>query len=59
MADQSSRGGQKAGGQDPDAPERHRGTATGGAGERSDKDKQEDQRTNPDDATREPTDQQR
>lgn len=30
-----------------------------GAGERSDKDKQQDQRNNPDDARREPTNEQR
>jgi len=59
MADQSSRGGQKAGNLQPDQPDQHRGTATSGAGERSDKDKQQDQRSNPDDANRQPTDQQR
>ncbi|MBX9582138.1 MAG: hypothetical protein K2X87_17675 [Gemmataceae bacterium] len=59
MADQSSRGGQKAGNEDPGHPDQHRGTATGGAGERDDADKQQDQRTNPDDARRQPTDQQR
>ena len=59
MADQQSRGGQKVGSQDPQHPEQHRGTATGGAGERSDKDKQEDQRNTPDDATRKPTNEQR
>ena len=59
MADQSSRGGQKQGPQDPAHPDQHRGTATGGAGERADADKQQDQRSNPDDARRQPTDQQR
>jgi hypothetical protein len=48
MADQQSRGGQKAGQQVPEHPDQHRGTATGGEGKRSDKEKQEDQRTNPD-----------
>jgi hypothetical protein len=48
MADQQSRGGQKKGTRDPNSPEAHRGTTTGGTGERTDKDKQEDQRTNPD-----------
>jgi hypothetical protein len=57
MADQQSRGGQKKGQHEPENPEEHRGTTTGGAGERSDKDKQEDQRTNPDDARRQPTNQ--
>jgi hypothetical protein len=59
MADQKNRGGQKVGSLDPANPEKHQGTTTGGAGERSDKDKQEDQRTNPDDATRQPTNEQR
>jgi hypothetical protein len=59
MADQSSRGGQKVGNRDPGHSDQHRGTATGGAGERSDADKQQDQRNNPDDARRQPTDQQR
>jgi hypothetical protein len=59
MADQSSRGGQKAGNLDPAHADQHRGTTTGGAGERSDQDKQQDQRSNPDDAARTPTDQQR
>jgi hypothetical protein len=35
------------------------GTNTQGTGERADRDKQEDQRNNPDDARREPTDQKR
>ena len=59
MADQKNRGGQKAGMQDPNNPDKAQGTTTGGAGERSDKDKQQDQRTNPDDATRQPTNEQR
>lgn len=59
MADQKNRGGQKVGNQDPDQPEQAQGTTTGGAAERSDRDKQQDQRSNPDDARREPTDQQR
>lgn len=59
MADQRNRGGQKAGNQDAAAPEKHQGTTTAGAGERSDADTQRDQRSNPDDAARTPTDQQR
>jgi hypothetical protein len=59
MADQKNRGGQKKGKLDPEQPQQHQGTATAGAGERSDRDKQEDQRNNPDDDRRQPTDQQR
>jgi len=59
MADQKNRGGQKQGKQQPDQSEQKQGTATAGAGERSDKDKRADQMSNPDDATRQPTDQQR
>lgn len=59
MADQKNRGGQKAGNQNPDHAEQHQGTTAGGTGERSDADKQRDQRPNPDDARRRPTDQQR
>jgi hypothetical protein len=59
MADQKNRGGQKRGNQDPDDPQQAQGTTTGGAGERSDADKRNDQRSNPDDDTRQPTDEQR
>jgi hypothetical protein len=59
MADQKNRGGQKQGNQNPDQPGQQQGTNTQGAGERSDQDKQQDQRNNPDDARREPTDQTR
>lgn len=59
MADQKNRGGQKQGKQDPEHADQHQGTTTGGAGERSDHDKQQDQRSNPDDAARQPTDRQR
>ncbi|MFO0851376.1 MAG: hypothetical protein U0871_22885 [Gemmataceae bacterium] len=59
MADQKNRGGQKAGSQDAAHPDQHQGTTTQGAAARSDKDKQQDQRTNPDDARRQPTDQTR
>ncbi|MDB5311608.1 MAG: hypothetical protein JWO38_5810 [Gemmataceae bacterium] len=59
MADQKNRGGQKQGNQNPQQPEEAQGTTTAGAGERSDADKQQDQRNNPDDARRQPTDQQR
>lgn len=56
MADQTNRGGQKAGNLDPQHSTQHQGTATQGAGERSDADKREDQMNNPDDARRQPTD---
>jgi len=59
MADQKNRGGQKQGQQHPGHSEQKEGTATQGAGERSDKDKRADQMSNPDDASRQPTDQQR
>lgn len=59
MADQKNRGGQKQGNQDPQQPEKAQGTATHGAGERSDADKRQDQQNNPDDARRQPTDQTR
>ena len=59
MADQKNRGGQKQGAQQPDQSEQKQGTTTEGAGERSDKDKRADQMSNPDDAQRQPTDQQR
>jgi hypothetical protein len=59
MADQSSRGGQKQGNQKPNQPEEARGTTTQWEGERSDRDVQRDQKSNPDDARRQPTDQQR
>ena len=59
MADQKNRGGQKQGSQQPEHSEQKQGTTTQGAGERSDKDKRADQMSNPDDAQRQPTDQQR
>jgi hypothetical protein len=59
MADQKNRGGQKKGNQQPENAGRKQGTATQGAGKRSDRDKQSDQTSNPDDAARRPTDQQR
>jgi len=59
MADQKNRGGQKQGNQQPGQAEQKQGTATGGAGERSDHDKRQDQMSNPDDARREPTNEQR
>jgi len=59
MADQTNRGGQKKGDQQPEQPEQKRGTTTQGSGERSDQDKRADQMSNPDDARRQPTDQQR
>ena len=59
MADQKNRGGQKQGRQQPGQSEQKQGTATQGAGERSDHDKRQDQMSNPDDATRKPTNEQR
>ena len=59
MADQKNRGGQKQGNLNPQQSDQHQGTTTQGAGERSDRDKQQDQRNNPDDAHRQPTDQTR
>jgi len=59
VADQKNRGGQKQGNQQPDQPEKHQSTTTAGAGERSDRDKRQDQRTNPDDVTRRATNEQR
>jgi len=58
MADQKNRGGQKQGNQQPNQSEKKQGTTTE-AGERSNQDKRSDQMSNPDDATRQPTDQQR
>jgi hypothetical protein len=59
MADQKNRGGQKKGTQQPDQSEQKQGTATEGTGERSGQDKRNDQMTNPDDAQRQPTNEQR
>ena len=59
MADQKNRGGQKQGNQTPDRPQDPQGANTGGSGERSDTDKRQDQQTNPDDARRTATDEQR
>lgn len=59
MADQKNRGGQKKGNQDEERTNDPQGANTGGAGERSDEDKRKDQQTNPDDARRTPTDEQR
>jgi hypothetical protein len=59
MADQKNRGGQKQGNQQPEQPDQKQGTATRGAGERSSRDKRQDQVSNPDDAARRPTDKQR
>lgn len=55
MADQKNRGGQKRGKKQPDQPAQKQGTTTGGAGERSDADKRQDQKKNPDNERREPT----
>lgn len=59
MADQKNRGGQKAGNQNPADPQHAQGANTAGTGARSDADKQQDRRSTPDDAARQPTDQQR
>ena len=59
MADQTSRGGQKKGTLQPKRPDEKRGTATQGEGERSDHEKRQDQMSNPDDARRQPTNEQR
>lgn len=56
MADQKNHSGQKQGNQaPPEQSEQAQGTSTGGTGERSDQDKQQDQRNNPDDARQQPT----
>ena len=59
MADQKNRGGQKQGNQDDANKDAPQGANTAGSGERSDADKRQDQTTNPDDARRTATDQQR
>ncbi len=59
MADQKNRGGQKKGRLQPDQAERKQGTTTQGQGERSDRDKQADQMSNPDDVRRQPTNKKR
>jgi len=59
MADQKNRGGQKQGNLQPSQSERKQGTTTEGSGERSDHDKRADQMNNPDDAARQPTNEQR
>ena len=59
MADQKNRGGQKQGKQQPGQQENKQGTTTSGAGERSGADKRADQMNNPDDANRQPTNEQR
>ncbi len=59
MADQKNRGGQKQGNQPPAHSGQKQGTTTQGAGERSGHDKRADQTSNPDDASRRPTNEQR
>lgn len=59
MADQKNRGGQKQGAQDPGHPDQQQHTSPATAQGRSGQDKQDDQRNNPDDARRQPTDQTR
>src|SRR5262249_20241243 len=58
-ADQKNRGGQKQGSRQPDQAGKKQGTTAHGAGQRSDQDKREDQMSNPDDANRQPTNEQR
>lgn len=65
MADQTNRGGRKTGPLQPDKSEQHRtdnlnrqGQAASRTG-RTDSEKRRDQKSNPDDATRQPTDQKR
>ncbi len=59
MADQKNRGGQKQGNQQTDQSESKQGITTQSSGERSDRDKRTDQMSNPDDASRQPTNMQR
>ena len=59
MADQKSRGGQKHGAQQPGQSGQKQRTATQGAGERSGHDKRQYQMSNPDDARRQPPNEQR
>lgn len=59
MADQKNRGGQKQGNQDDERTQAPQGANTAGSGERSDEDKRRDQQSNPDDARRTATDEQR
>jgi hypothetical protein len=59
MADQKNRGGQKQGSHDPGHSDQQQGTSPATSHGRSDQDKQADQRNNPDDAARKPTDQTR
>ena len=59
MADQKNRGGQKQSQLQPGQSERKQGTATQGAGERSDRDKRHDRMSNPDDDARRATNEQR
>lgn len=58
MADQKNRGGQKKGNQQPGQSDQHQPATPDTAAGRADQDKQRDQRSNPDDARRQPTDQQ-
>jgi hypothetical protein len=51
MADQKSRGGQKKG-QGTGQSQERRGNNTQGTGQRADRDKQQDQRSNPDDKSK-------
>jgi hypothetical protein len=58
MADQQNRGGQKEGHQQSGPQGQKHGTESQGTGGRSDRDKRQDQMSNPDDATRRPTNEQ-
>ena len=59
MADQNNRGGQKQGQQQPDHSDQKQGTTTRGTGERAGQGKRQDQTSNPDDAARRATNEQR
>jgi hypothetical protein len=59
MADQKNRGGQKQGAQQPEQAQKKPGGTKQGMSERSDQDKRKDQMSNPDDASRQPTNKQR
>jgi hypothetical protein len=59
MADQKNRGGQKQGRQEPGQTERKQAAHTRTPAGRSDQDKRQDQMSNPDDAGRRATNEQR
>lgn len=59
MADEKNEGGQKQVHQQPGQREQKQSTRTQGTGERSEREKRQDQMSNPDDAMRQSTNQQR